>query len=144
MARTAGPRLPETFARKLSALFASTVRTATGDPWTNTTLAEAVTEIGVPVVQSYISQLRHGKRTNPSADLVGAIASAFGVPVGYFYDGEEATQRQIDEQRTVNALRAAGVENVAWRASGISAQGLEQLAKLADYIRAMEGLPPAE
>ena len=94
-------------------------------------------------MQSYISQLRHGKRNNPSADLVGAIATAFGVPVGYFYDGSESSALDAEELRTVSALRTAGVESIAWRATGLSAQGLDQLAKLADYIRSVEGLPPA-
>lgn len=136
------PRLPQTFAGKLTALFESTVRTPTDERWTNTALAEAVTDLGVPTVQSYISQLRHGKRSNPSADLVGAIATVLGVPVGYFYDDEEVTLAEAEAMRTVSALRSAGVQSVAWRASGLSAEGLEQLQRMADYIRQAESLPP--
>lgn len=144
MAASGQNNLPQTFASKLTTLFEVTVRTPTGDQWTNTALADAVTELGVPTVQSYISQLRHGKRANPSAALVGAIATAFGVPVGYFYNADDAKLRDVAEMRAINAMRSAGVASVAWRASGLSAQGLQQLETLADYIRSMEGLPPAE
>ena len=131
------PRLPQTFASKLTALFEVSVRTPSGDPWTNTAVADEVTRLGVPTVQSYISQLRHGKRSNPSADLVGAIATAFGVPVGYFYSDDGVDQQ---EMRLVTALRSAGVQSVAWRASQLSAEGLLQLEKMADYIAGLEGL----
>ena len=137
---TAGERrrgLEQTFASKLTTLFETVFRTPTGDLWTNTLLSQTVTGLGVPTVQSYISQLRAGKRTNPSAKLVGAIATAFGVPVGYFYSDQDVDP---EEMRTVAALRNAGVQSVAWRASQLSAAGLEKLEQMADYIAELEGV----
>lgn len=140
-----GPRgLTETFAERLSALFEAQ-RTPKGGIWTNTALAAAVTELGVPSVQSHISQLRNGRRSNPSAALVGAIAAAFGVPISYFF-GEGADDRQnwLNQLRTVSALREAGVESIALRSSGVSPEGMHRLIELAEYIRSVEGLPPVD
>lgn len=41
---------------------------------------------GVVVSPQYISYLRSGRRTNPSAALLHAIASIFDVPITYFFD----------------------------------------------------------
>lgn len=125
------------FAEKLATLFA-TVRRAEGQLWTTTAVAEAVTAQGVPVGQSHISQLRSGKRSNPSAELVGALAAVFDVPVGYFYNTGDDPQRWQRELETVASLRRAGVHAVALRAQGLSERGLATLAKLADDIRAIE------
>lgn len=94
-------RFCEAFPARLATLF-ETARTPSGEQWTNTGLAIACTSDGVPVVQSYISQLRHGKRDNPSAALVQAIAKAVGISPMYFFDG---TCRPKKSQPTGNGGR---------------------------------------
>lgn len=56
-------------------------------------LAEWCTEqIGVPISAGYISSLRQGKQSNPSALRLGAIALAFSVPTDFFLRTEVEEQ----------------------------------------------------
>lgn len=76
--------LPD-FSRRLNALFDESRDPSTHKPYTNVTVAGAVTDGGVSVTHSYIGQLRNGSRQEPSASLVGALAQFFDIPVDYFF-----------------------------------------------------------
>lgn len=58
----------------------------------NTLLTEGVTALGCPVSEGYVSMMRRGLRSNPSARLLSAITAFFNdrtpvdIPVTYFYD----------------------------------------------------------
>lgn len=51
-----------------------------------------------PIRRQYIQQLRTGTRSNPSKDVIEALAEFFGVEPAYFLDGEVAdkTNQQIE------------------------------------------------
>jgi len=76
------PRL----AAQLNHMFATVPRPSGRELWTNEDAAAAMTEAGVAISAVYLSQLRTGKRDNPSARHLAAIARLFAVPVEYFFD----------------------------------------------------------
>ncbi|MFI5611062.1 helix-turn-helix domain-containing protein [Amycolatopsis sp. NPDC051903] len=130
-----------TLASRLDDLF----RTARpqGKHWTN---AEVVAELkaespDLKVGAVYLSQLRTGKRTNPSQELLAALAKFFGVSVAYFFDEDVAGDVQ-SELAALEAMRQAGVRAVAMRAAGMREENLQAITTIMDQYRQMQGLPP--
>ncbi|MBB4688964.1 helix-turn-helix domain-containing protein [Amycolatopsis jiangsuensis] len=130
-----------TLAARLDDLFRS-VRPQ-GRHWTNAEVAaelkRASPELKVGGV--YLSQLRTGKRTNPSQELLAALAKFFGVSVAYFFD-EEVAGSVLSELAAVEAMRQAGVRAVAMRAAGMREENLQAITTIMDQYRQMQGLPP--
>ncbi|MCF2532418.1 helix-turn-helix domain-containing protein [Yinghuangia soli] len=132
---------PGTLARRLEHLFQTVYPKGRGR-YTNPEAAALINErAGEKLVsQSYLWQLRHGARDDPSLRRITAIARLFGVPVDYFSDDELAAR--VDAQlELLVALRDAGVRDIALRASGLSDNALQSLALMADGARRLEGLP---
>lgn len=63
---------------------------------------------GIAVSKTYVSQLRTGTRSNPSAVLIGALADLFGVQVTYFFDADIA--RDIQEKIALASVQ--GTERI--------------------------------
>ncbi|WP_116198527.1 helix-turn-helix domain-containing protein [Amycolatopsis circi] len=130
-----------TLASRLDDLF-RTVRPQ-GRHWTNAEVAaelkRASPELKAGAV--YLSQLRTGKRTNPSQELLAALAKFFGVSVAYFFDDEVAGS-VLSELAAVEAMRQAGVRAVAMRAAGMREENLQAITTIMDQYRKMQGLPP--
>jgi transcriptional regulator with XRE-family HTH domain len=130
-----------TLAVRLDQLF----RTARpqGRKWTNAEVAAelkaASPELKVGAV--YLSQLRTGKRTNPSQELLAALARFFGVSVGYFFD-EKIAESVLSELASLEAMRQAGVRAVAMRAAGLPEESLQAITAILDQYREMQRLPP--
>jgi len=127
-------------ARRLDDLFTST-RPA-GKQWTNAEVAAELkrTSPDLKVGAVYLSQLRNGKRTNPSPELLAALARLFGVSVAYFFDDEVADSVKV-ELAALQAMRSAGVRAVAMRAAGMRADNLHAITAIMDQYREMQGLP---
>lgn len=138
------PRL----AAQLNKLFATVPRPRGSALWTNESAAAALTGAGVTTSAAYLSQLRTGKRDNPSARHLAAIARLFEVPMEYFFDEGLAAKIDADMSLLV-AVRNAGVETIALRAHGLSPASLTGVADLIEHIRRLEegggatGAPPA-
>jgi len=127
-------------AQRLNHLFSTVPRPDRGGNWTNEQAAAALASQGTPMSDGYISELRNGKKNNPSARNLAAIAALFGVPVDYFFNSE--TARKIDaDLRLLTAVRDVGVQGVALRASGLSAESLASLEGIIDQVRKFERLP---
>lgn len=126
-------------AERLNVLFSRVPRHGTNQPYTNDRAAEELTALGVSVSGAYLSLLRSGKKNNPSARLLAAIAELFEVPITYFFDAREA-QRITEQLDALVALRNAGVEGIVSRAAGVSDAGIANLAGILEQIRKMEGL----
>ncbi len=95
-----------------------------------------------PLSQPYLSQLRAGTRTNPSAAAVTALADFFGVDPLYFSDDDYF--REIDRELDwLNIFRDWSVQNVAMRVAGLSRDAQDELVQLADDLRRKEGLADA-
>jgi transcriptional regulator with XRE-family HTH domain len=83
------------FADRLNRLFDS-VYPPGGYPYSSAAVVAGVRETGTPMSAPYLSQLRSGKRDNPSAATMVALAKFFGVDPAYFTDDEYADQ--LDEE----------------------------------------------
>lgn len=114
-----------------------------GRQWTNAEVAAALKAESphLKVGAAYLSQLRTGKRTNPSHELLAALARFFGVSVSYFFD-EKVADSVLTELAALEAMKNAGVRAVALRAAGMREENLQAIAKIMDQYRQMQGLPP--
>lgn len=58
----------------------------------NRQIADAVTAAGEPTSRAYVSLLRGGQQSNPSARLINALCAVFEVPATYWFDREVTDQ----------------------------------------------------
>lgn len=105
------------FAARLNLLFESVYPPGRG-PYRDAEVADGLAHLGYPVSRPYLSQLRSGRRTNPSETTIHAFAEFFRVDAAYFTDDEYYLAMQ---------------EELAWLRG--SAGGL-----LADLTRGLLGL----
>ena len=129
-------------AEKLNHLFATVpapTKSARSWNYTNESAALALQERGVTVSDVHLSHLRSGRRDNPSARLLAALADLFGVPIGYFFDTtlENEVNAELD---ALIALRSSGAKSLIFRAQGVSPDGIEHLEAILESIRKIEGL----
>lgn len=110
-------------ADKLQHLFRTIPQGAGAGWYTNEAMVRALAARGVVVTVQHLSSLRNGRRDNPSAKMLAAIADVFGVPLDYFFD-EEAEKRVNDELDTLAQLRRAGGLRLR---GGLDAEGLASL-----------------
>ena len=87
----------------------------------------------------HISHLRSGRRDNPSARLLAALAELFGVPIGYFFD--PTMENRINaELEALTALQDSRAKSLMLRAQGVSPESMDHLEGLLERIRQIEGL----
>lgn len=126
-------------AAKLNHLFATIPAPTKSGLYSNESAAQALGERGVTVSGVHISHLRSGRRDNPSARLLAALAELFGVPIGYFFD--PTMENQINsELDALAALKDPRAKSLMLRAQGVSAESMEHLEGLINRIRQIEGL----
>ena len=75
--------MTDSFKDRLNALYP-----ATAPRLTNAQVVEALSQRGCKISTPYLSQLRSGVRTNPSEQVVLALADYFGVAAEYFFGPE--------------------------------------------------------
>jgi len=124
-------------AARLNVLFEHVPGRGGIDLYSNERAAEDLTAAGVPVTAGYLRQLRSGKRRNPTARLLAAIADLFEVPITYFFEAEQA-DRITAQLRALSQLRTAGVRGIMARSSGLTPEAFEELGPILDQIRARE------
>jgi hypothetical protein len=127
-------------ADRLNHLFATVPRPNGQGLWTNEQASVALAAAGTYMSDGYLSQLRSGKRNNPSARNLAAIADLFAVPVDYFFNAETAAKIDAD-LRLLVAVRDVGVQGLALRAHGLSPQSIAGLAGIIEQVRRLEHLP---
>lgn len=91
--------LPD-FGQRLDFLFESSCDPATGRPFTNVAVAQALSGRGVSVSHAYLGQLRKGRKSEPTASLLGALAQFFGVSADYFF----ATASRLEPRELARRL----------------------------------------
>ena len=128
---------------RLNHLFATVPRPDREGYWTNEQASAELGRQGTPMSHAYLSQLRTGKRDNPSARHLAAIAALFGVPMEYFFDSDVADKINAD-LRLLIAVRDSGVQGIAMRVHGLSPASLASLEGVIDQIRKLERLPEQE
>jgi transcriptional regulator with XRE-family HTH domain len=128
-------------AERLDRLIA-TVHPAGRGPYTLREIADAInSESGTNLISAaYISQLRTGRRTEPSHSRLAALARFFGVGIDYF-SGETTTEETNRQLEVLTALRDDGVRSVALRAAGLSESSLAAVRAVIENARRLEGLP---
>jgi transcriptional regulator with XRE-family HTH domain len=87
----------------------------------------------------YLSQLRSGNRTNPSATTIAALAGFFRIKPEYFTD--DGYYQMLDKELTALAeMRDENMRQLVRKASGLSAQAQQELMHTADELRRREQL----
>ncbi|MEU1464974.1 helix-turn-helix domain-containing protein [Streptomyces sp. NPDC005727] len=131
-------------ADKLNQLFA-TVRPDASHEYSNERVAASIRKTGVSISQSYIWQLRKGKKTNPSLKHLEALADFFGVPAAYFF--EDQTTARITAQLELLAAEQARLQQasdgddvklMAMRAGQLSPEHRKQVMDLLDIVYRLE------
>ncbi|MEX2982470.1 helix-turn-helix domain-containing protein [Streptomyces sp. C36] len=131
-------------ADKLNHLFA-TAKPRGGGEYSNEHVAEAIRRAGVTISQSYIWQLRKGKKHNPTLKHVQALADFFGVPASYFFDDEVTNRveqqlqllRAEQERRETDAV-GSDMKLMAMRAGELSQERRRQVLDLLDVVYRLE------
>ncbi|HEY0453540.1 helix-turn-helix domain-containing protein [Actinophytocola sp.] len=138
------PGRARSLADKLNHLFA-TATTRGGQEFSNEQAAAAIVATGVTISQSYIWQLRKGKKDNPTFKHLQALAAFFGVPVSYFFDDEvtDRVDQQLEELRTEQArlseiMGSSDAQLMALRAGELSPAGRRQVMDLLDVVHRLE------
>jgi len=127
------------FNDRLARLFATVHPNGRG-PYLLQEVAAAITAEGdVKMSASYLSQLRSGQKTNPSAAAVNALATFFHVDTKYFFDDDYASRMDRDLEMLVK-LRDSGVRNIAARAADLSPTSRQTIESLIETLRKAEGL----
>ncbi len=126
-------------AERLNYLFLHTPAPTRSRVYSNDTAADALAERGVTVSGVHLSHLRSGRRDNPSALLLAALADLFGVPIAYFFDSAKEEQINAD-LNALRAIRDERLKNLMLLAQGVSAQNLDHVETILAQIRQIEGL----
>lgn len=109
-----------------------------GRPLSNQMLSAALGAAGHPVSKLYLSQLRTGHRSNPSTDLLLALACFFEVEFESFFDS--AASSSDEDIVIVGRLRDPGLRRLLHMSADLSADTQSYLTRVAELFRAAEGL----
>jgi transcriptional regulator with XRE-family HTH domain len=130
--------MSKTFAARLNRLFETVYPPGRGQH-TSAEVIAALKAEGITMSAPYLSQLRSGNRTNPSAATMAALANFFRIKPAYFTDDEYF--EKLDQELTWLAdMRDEGVRRIAARTVGLSAQSKEDLVARAEELRRKEHL----
>jgi len=130
--------MSKTFAARLNRLF-DTVYPPGRGPHTSAEVIAALKSEGVTMSAPYLSQLRSGNRTNPSAATMAALANFFRIKPAYFTDDEY--YEKLDRELTWLAnMRDEGVRRIAARTVGLSVEAQHDIVEKVDELRRREHL----
>lgn len=135
---TTGEGIPA-LAEKLNHLFSTVPAPTRSGLYTNESAAQALAEMGVTVSGVHISHLRSGRRDNPSARLLAALAELFGMPIGYFFD-PTLEQEVNSELAALSAFKDSRAKDLMVRAQGLSSSSMDHLEGMLNWVRQLEGL----
>jgi transcriptional regulator with XRE-family HTH domain len=135
------PVRPQTVAEKLTRLF-EVLHPPGGREISTREIARRVKEQGGSISSTYVSELKNGKKTNPSLDQVKWLAAAFGVSAGYFTDDEVAERVDVEldrlaahQQNTELAALAEQTVSIAERTASLDASDKATLAQMVEDYR---------
>jgi transcriptional regulator with XRE-family HTH domain len=94
---------------------------------------------GITMSAPYLSQLRSGNRTNPSAATMAALANFFRIKSAYFTD-DEYFEKLDQELSWLADMRDEGVRRIAARTVGLSPAAKDDLVARAEELRRKEHL----
>ncbi|WP_433574475.1 helix-turn-helix domain-containing protein [Nocardia brasiliensis] len=133
---------PRTFARRLNELFEQWDATH-GRHLTTTALAAVLGTRGHPISVAYLSQLRRGRRTNPSPELLRHLAVYFDVELdGLVRACAGSGGGCVSDDSAIDRIQDPVLRRLCRVTSGVSTESVDLLCALADRLRLAEGLPP--
>ncbi|MDQ1287030.1 MAG: hypothetical protein QG622_595 [Actinomycetota bacterium] len=97
-------------------------------------VAKGVTEAGVPLSASYLSQLLTGQRDNPSGAVLQGLARYFRVDVGYFLGENEEVERIDAHLALIQVMRDREVRDIAVRAAQLTPASLRALTAFIEHL----------
>lgn len=128
-----------TFAARLNRLF-DTVYPPGRGPHTSAEVIAALKSEGITMSAPYLSQLRSGNRTNPSAATTTALANFFRIKPAYFTD-DDFYEKLDGELVWMSAVRGdEGARRIAIRAVGLSPEAKQELLRTAEELCRREHL----
>lgn len=133
MAGRATAKGENVFQTRLNELFAASNRRLT-----NVAVIAGLLEYGCRISKPYLSQLRNGDRSNPSDEVVGALANFFGVSPGYFFTIPWNGDRHLahaEDAAVIEQLADQNLRQLLLAANGLSETSVELLSKLAARLR---------
>jgi transcriptional regulator with XRE-family HTH domain len=122
-----------TFAARLNRLF-DTVYPPGRGPHTSAEVIAALKAEGITMSAPYLSQLRSGNRTNPSAATMAALANFFRIKSAYFTD-DEYYEKLDRELSWLAAMRDDGLRRIVLGAAELSPEGRQEIAERVDELR---------
>ncbi|MGG7104676.1 XRE family transcriptional regulator [Rhodococcus sp. ACPA4] len=131
--------MAQRFSQRLNALFESAPNHVT-----NAMVVRSMTEDGCRISTPYLSQLRTGVRTNPSPEVVSALARFFEVTPDYFFnpDQEVPFLASGDSDHILLAqLHNDRLRNLTSRVVDLSPASQALLVEMAENLRSSENLP---
>ncbi|NDK68850.1 helix-turn-helix transcriptional regulator [Rhodococcus qingshengii] len=112
---------------------------------TNAMVVRGMTEFGCRISTPYLSQLRTGVRTNPSPEVVAALAHFFKVHPDYFYAPSDHTPPAISggeaDLSLLEQLHNVRLRNLTSRVVDLSPSSQDLLVEMAENLRSSENLP---
>ena len=130
--------MSKTFAARLNRLFDTVYPPGRGQH-TSAEVIAALKAEGITMSAPYLSQLRSGNRTNPSAATMAALANFFRIKSAYFTN-DEYFERLDQELSWLADMRDEGVRRIAARTVGLSPEAKEDLVARAEELRRKEHL----
>lgn len=130
--------MSKTFAARLNRLFDTVYPPGRGQH-TSAEVIAALKAEGITMSAPYLSQLRSGNRTNPSAATMAALANFFRIKSAYFTD-DEYFEKLDQELSWLADMRDEGVRRIAARTVGLSPEAKEDLVARAEELRRKEHL----
>lgn len=127
-----------TFAARLNRLFETVYPPGRG-PHTSAEVIAALKAEGITMSAPYLSQLRSGNRTNPSAATMAALANFFRIKPAYFTD-DEYYEKLNKELTWMAAMRDENLRRIALRAKGLSPEAQQDILERVEELRRKEHL----
>ena len=131
--------MTDSFKDRLNALYP-----ATAPRLTNAQVVEALSQRGCKISTPYLSQLRSGVRTNPSEQVVLALADFFGVAAEYFFGPTPRQDPELipeEDRSVVEEFHDSELRSLAIKAVDLSPESQDLLSSIAEKLRSSEGLP---
>lgn len=126
------------FTDRLNMLFEGSPRF--GGPVTQAAVVDTLTGDGYHISRPYMSQLCRGTRTNPSTDIVAALADAFGVDGEFFY-------LPVDDScgsgtaGVIEGLQQAPLRRLLKSVDDLSQPSTARIVEMAERLRRLERRP---
>ena len=130
--------MSDMFSARLNRLF-DTVYPPGRGPHTSAEVIAALRAEGATISAPYLSQLRSGNRTKPSAATMAALAHFFRIKPAYFTD-DDYYEKLEKELTWLAQLRDEGVRRIAARTVGLSPEAQQELNAKVEELRREEQL----